>query len=102
MNKLKITDGKLKRLERKFLKIVKREYPDGTTYYCEISRVDITHLDGNFIEFVVRYGEIGETEEVEMNKEVTFCAGDGNLTFLAGQFFQAIQTLENYGIDGNE
>ena len=100
---IKITDGRIKRLERKFLKVIKSEYQKGDgTLYCEIFRINITRLDGNLIQFVVRYGRTSETEEEKMNKQVSFYAGDGNLTFLAGQFFQAIQTLENCGIDGNE
>lgn len=100
---IKITDGRIKRLERKFLKVVKREYPDGNgTPYCEIFRINITRLDGNLIQFVVRYGRTSETEESKMNKQVSFYAGDGNLTFLAGQFYQAIQTYDMYGVDGNE
>lgn len=100
---IKITDGRIKRLERKFLKVVKREYPDGDgTLYCEIFRINITRLDGNLIQFVVRYGRVSETEEEKMNKQVSFYAGDGNLTFLAGQFYQAIQTYDMYGVDGNE
>ena len=43
-----------------------------------------------------------KTDEEKMNKEVAVYAGDGNITFLAGQFFQAIQILDEYGIDGNE
>ena len=100
---IKITDGRIKRLERKFLKVVKREYPDGDgTLYCEIFRINITRLDGNLVNFVVRYGRVSETEEQKMDRQVSFYAGDGNLTFLAGQFYQAIQTYENYGVDGNE
>ena len=100
---IKITDGRIKRLERKFLKVVKREYPDGNgTLYCEIFRVNITRVDGNLIQFIVRYGRISETEEEKMDKKVSVYAGDGNITFLAGQFFQAIQILDEYGIDGNE
>ena len=100
---IKITDGKIKRLEKRFLKIVKSEYKEGDgTLYCNISNINITCLDGNLIQFIVRYGRISETEEEKMDKKVSIYAGDGNITFLAGQFFQAIQILDEYGIDGNE
>ena len=100
---MKITDGKIKRLEKRFLKIIKSEYREGDgTLYCNISDINITRSDGNLIQFIVRYGRISETEEEKMNKKVSVYAGDGNITFLAGQFFQAIQILDEYGVDGNE
>ena len=42
---IKITDGKIKRLEKRFLKIVKREYREGDgQLYCNISEIVFNSL----------------------------------------------------------
>lgn len=95
MNKLmKITDGTMKRLEKKLLKVVEKEYSKGDgKLYCDIVEINISRLEGNLIKFVINYGR--DSKSQQMNRRVSLYAGDGNLTFIAGQFYQAISTLED-------
>lgn len=88
---MKITDGTIKKLKRKLLKVVKQEYQhvDGN-FYCEIDKIEITDVDGFVIDYTIRFGR--EASQHDFQHIITIYAADGrhNADFLAGQFYQKL------------
>lgn len=97
MKKFKITDGFIRKVEKRLLTVAKKEYqPDGI-FVC-LDGINITCWeDKDFsLEFKIRYGRMADGTCVFQHK-MTIWMGDGNLDFLAGQFYERINLA-----DGNE
>lgn len=97
MKKFKITNGKTRQIEKRLLKVAKKEYePDGL--YVYLDGVEITSRGNNdfSIEYKVRWGKMADGN-CAFQHEATIWSGDGNLNFLAGQFYEKILAA-----DGNE
>ena len=97
MKKFKITDGKMRQVEKRLLKVAKKEYqPDGL-YVC-LDGIEITSWEENnfSIEYKVRWGRMVDGK-CSFQFEATIWSGDGNLDFLTGQFYEKILAA-----DGNE
>ncbi len=97
MKKFKITDGKMRQVEKQFLKVAKKEYqPDGL-YVCLDGIMITSWEENNFsVEYKVRWGRMVDGNCV-FQHQATIWSGDGNLDFLAGQFYEKILAA-----DGNE
>ena len=97
MKKL-IADGKIKKIERKLLNHIKKEYEgiDGKMW-AEIGTISIDReADGNFLTFTVRYGREG-SEKFDFTREFDVGITDGNADFIVGQIIGAIQVHEELG-----
>ena len=97
MKKL-IADGKVKKVERKLLNHIEKEYDriDGKMW-AEISTISIDReADGNFLTFTVRYGR-ENSEKFEFTREFNVGIADGNADFIVGQIAGAIQVHEELG-----
>ena len=97
MKKFKITDGKMRQVEKRLLKVAKTHYsPDGL--YVALDGIMITSWEDNrfSLEYKLRWGRMADGKN-EFQHQTTIWAGDGNLDFLAGQFYEKL--LE---ADGNE
>jgi len=91
MFKLKITDGKLKKIEKRLLKVLKEQYdPDGL--YCCIDTATINDIDGTgySLEYTIRYGRCGVDGKKDFNNQVVLWVNSNNLQFISGQFYQLI------------
>lgn len=97
MKKFKITDGFVRKVEKRLLKVAQQDcYPDGL-YVC-LDGIDITSWEDNdfSIECKVRWGRMADGNCV-FQHQATIWMGDGNLDFIAGQFY-----AEMLAADGNE
>ena len=92
MKKL-IADGKIKRVERKLLKHIKKEYEsaDGKLW-AEIDSITVDRGDGIMLTFSVRYGREGG--EYAFTHELTLAIADGSADFIVGQIAGAIQIID--------
>lgn len=89
-------DGKyINKLEKRLLQVVKKEYEesDGKLYL----RIDGTNIgwfgDGQpLIELKLAYGRADGTHPFQ-NELTLMVSADGNLDFIAGQFFQEINRI---------
>lgn len=97
MKKFKITDGFVRKVEKRLLKVAKREYePDGIFVCLDGINIDSWENNDFSFELEVRWGKIADGNCVFQHK-ATIWMVDGNLDFLAGQFYEKIVTA-----DGNE
>lgn len=97
MKKFKITDGFVRKVEKRLLKVAQQDYyPDGL-YVC-LDGIDITSWEDNdfSIECKVRWGRMADGNCV-FQHQATIWMRDGNLDFIAGQFYAKILAA-----DGNE
>ena len=97
MKKL-IADGKVKKVERKLLNYIEKEYDrtDGNMW-AEISNISIDRdADGNFLMFTVRYGR-ENSEKFDFTREFNLGITDGTADFIVGQIAGAIQVHEERG-----
>ena len=97
MKKFKITDGFVRKIEKRLLKVAQQEYgPDGI--FVGLDGIHITAWeDNNFsLELQVCWGKMVDGNCV-FQHEATIWVVDGNLDFLAGQFYETILTA-----DGNK
>ena len=97
MKKL-IADGKIKKVERKLLNHIKKEYEgiDGNLW-AEISNISVDReADGNFLTFTVRFGR-ENSEKFGFTREFTLGISDGSADFIVGQIAGAIQVHEELG-----
>ena len=98
MKKFKITDGFIRKVEKRLLKVAKKEYqPDGL--YVVADGIMITSWEDNdfSIEYKMRWGRMVDGK-CAFQYQATIWSGDGNLDFLAGQFYEKILAAA----DGNE
>ena len=92
----KYADGKyIKKVQKRLLKVLKKEYGNVDGLYCEIDRVDIYFLDGPSMCMEVRYGRFINDAASDWQRVLDLPLTDGNIDFLAGQFFQANWQTEN-------
>ena len=93
MKKL-IADGKVKQVERRLLKHIKKEYEaaDGKMW-AEIDSITIDRADGMVLTFSVRYGRDG-SEKYNFTHELTIGIADGSVDFIVGQIAGAISIIE--------
>ena len=97
MKKL-IADGKIKKIERKLLNHIEKEYEsaDGNMW-AEIGNIYIDReADRNFLTFTVRYGR-ANSEKFDFTREFNLGITDGNADFIVGQIAGAIQVHEELG-----
>jgi len=89
---IKLTDGKIKRLEKKFIKIIEKEYDhvDGKKF-AQIRGVEISR-SGEEVStiFFVDYG-VAQTEGEAFQETAYLTIADGREAFLIGQFYQAVK-----------
>lgn len=92
MKKL-ITDGKVKQVEKRLLKHIKKEYEsaDGKLW-AEIDSITVDRADGIMLTFSVRYGREGG--EYPFTHELSLAITDGNADFIVGQIAGAIQIID--------
>ena len=97
MKKFKITDGFVRKVEKRLLKVAEREYKSDGIFVC-LDGIQITAWEdsGFSLELQVRWGRMADGN-CAFQHEATIWAIDGNLDFLAGQFYEKILTA-----DGNE
>ena len=95
MKKIEISNKTIKKIEKRLLKVVRGEYGhiDGNLYLV-VERAEYTNIAGVLYTIQVRFGR---EETNEFQRTVKFTLGDGNLNFIAGQFFQAIAYAEENG-----
>ena len=95
MKKIEISNKTIKKIEKRLLKVVRGEYGhlDGNLYLV-VERVEYTNIAGVLYTIQVRFGR---EEANEFQRTVKFTLGDGNLNFIAGQFFQAVAYAEENG-----
>lgn len=95
--KIKITDGKVKKIEKRLLKVVRSEYGhlDGNLYLV-VERAEYSNIDGESPLYTIKVC-FGREGEYQFRRESEFMLGDGNLNFIAGQFFQAVTDAEYRG-----
>ena len=93
MEKVKITDGIIRKIEKRLQKIIDKEYADGS--YVGIDGIDIScwEVKDYSIEIKLRWGRMVDGKCV-FQKQATLWMGDGNLDFIAGQFYQIILDSE--------
>lgn len=108
-NKIKITDGQIRKLEKELNAIMKEEYaPLDGTYVCIDSTTIIADDDYKSIHYNIRYGRMGADGKVVFQNEATLFNPGGKWTKLvAGQFYEILITLNHKMItggpsDGNE
>ena len=91
---MKLTDGKIKLVERKLLKQIKKEYSsaDGKMW-AEIGSVNIDRADGILLTFFVRYGRDG-SEKYNFTHELEVNITDGSVDFIVGQIIGAISIID--------
>ena len=90
-------DGKqLKKIEKRLLKVVQKEWSgraDGM--FVAVDKVDIFYCDETpSITLKLRYGKFNN-EPTDWHRECELPITDGNLNFIAGQFYQNIVEYEN-------
>ena len=97
MKKFKITDGSICKIEKRLLKVLKKQYTSNGLYIC-LDGINITAWEDNdfSLELQVRWGRMADGNCV-FQHQATIWMGDGNLDFLAGQFYEKILAA-----DGNE
>lgn len=94
--KKKISDGKtVKKLEKRLYKMINKDYHEPDGFYCEITEVALTFLDGEGMYTIdVHYGfKSADGEEIHRNIDDLIVAGpDGKIEipFVAGQVSQYI------------
>lgn len=97
MKKFKITDGFVRKVEKRLLKVAQQECePDGI--FVSLDGIHITAWeDSDFsLELQVRWGKMADGN-CSFQYKATIWMRDGNLDFLAGQFYEKILAA-----DGNE
>jgi len=97
MKKFKITDGFVRKVEKRLLKVAKKDYGADGIFVC-LDGINITAWEDNdfSLELQVRWGKMVDGN-CTFQHQATIWMGDGNLDFLAGQFFEKILAA-----DGNE
>ena len=97
MKKFKITDGFVRKVEKRLLKVAQQEYESDGIFVC-LDGIQITAWeDSSFsLELQVRWGKMVDGN-CGFQYKATFWMRDGNLDFLAGQFYETILTA-----DGNK
>ena len=90
MKRFTITDGLLRKVEKKLFQVAKKEYQADGLYVC-LDGIEINAGGENdySIEYKVRWGKMVDGKCV-FQFEATIWAGDGNLNFLTGQFYEQI------------
>lgn len=98
MKKFKITDGFIRKVEKRLLKVAQKDYQQPDGIFVNVDGIDITCWGNNdsSLELKVRWGRIADGHCVFQHKAIIWM-GDGNLDFLAGQFYEKM-----YAADGNE
>lgn len=95
MKKFKITDGFIRKVEKRLLKVAKKDYqqPDGM-FVC-LDEIHITSWGGGdfSVELKVRWGRMVDGK-CEFQHQRTIWSGDGNLDFLAGQFCEKMRAAD--------
>lgn len=97
MKKIEISKKTIKKIEKRLLKVVRGEYGhiDGNLYLV-VERAEYSNIDGESPLYTIRV-RFGRQEKNEFQRTVEFTLGDGNLNFIAGQFFQAVTYAEENG-----
>jgi len=85
---MKITERKIKQIERRLLKVVKENYPADGHHYCSIDKVEISQIDGYIIDLTIRYGRTDSDNDFQ--KVAYLSMVDSNVNFIAGQFFEKL------------
>lgn len=89
MKNIKITNGIIRKIEKRLKKIIMQQYC-GDGLYLYISSVKISSLEETtLVDYTIEWGRDGENA---FHNQTTLCAGDGNLNFIAGQFFEKLLT----------
>jgi len=98
MKKFKITDGFIRKVEKRFLKVAKKEYQQPDGIFVNVNGISITSWgDNDFsLELTVHWGQMADGKCVFQHKAIIWM-GDGNLDFLTGQFYERMNMT-----DGNE
>lgn len=100
MKKFKISDGSLHKIEKRLLKVLKKEYtPDGL-YVC-IDGIHITSWGYNdfSIGMSVRWGKMPDADGKHFQHEAIIELLDGNIHSLIGQFYEKVLNADT---DGND
>ena len=81
-------DGKLiKKVQKRLLKQLKKEYK-GDGLFVEVEKFEVYIADGLMATLEIRYGRFNNDSSNDWQRTVKLPITDGNLNFLAGQFFQ--------------
>ena len=90
MKKFKITDGYIRKVEKRLEKVIKKNY-SGDGLYIVLDGIMITAWEDNdfSLEYKVRWGRMADGN-CKFQHQAEIYAGDGNLDFLAGQFYEKV------------
>lgn len=97
MKKFKITDGIIRKIEKRLLKVAKKEYGKGIYVVVDGIEIDVMDIKEYSIDMKVRWGREESDGKVAFQHETIIWLTDGNPNFIAGQFLEKIIEA-----DGNE
>lgn len=87
-------DGRLvKKAQKRLLKELKREYR-GDGLFVEIEKFEVYMGDGPMATLEIRYGRFNNDNANDWQRKLELPITDGNLEFLAGQFYQRMYDWE--------
>ena len=93
IKELKIVDGMVEKIENRLKEITDNEYHADT--FVVVDGINLTNwADGFQVELIIRWGFDTADGRAGKNETYSIDVGDGNLEFVAGQFYQAIIDAE--------
>ena len=98
MKKFKISDGSLRKIEKRLLKVLKKEYKSDGLYVC-VDGVSITSWGYNdfSVGMSIRWGRRADADGKHFQHEAIINLLDGNIHSLIGQFYEKVLNA-----DGND